>query len=81
MVNDILYTNLRQYNAFVNGLLANGAYRVCKLSTMYGYISRKYVAVISHYDGKYGIGYCIHKPRYDTTGFHDVIFVTKAINA
>lgn len=75
-MDEIKYDNVREYNAFVNAML-NGDYQVRKLSTMAGYISRKLVAVVSNYSGRYGDGYIVHKPRFDTTGFHDIYYLTK----
>lgn len=32
---------------------------------------------LCHYSGRYGIGYTVHIPRYDTTQFHDVEYYVK----
>lgn len=37
-----------------------------------GYMSRKVPEVVEEYAGKYGIGYKVHHPRYDTTNYHYV---------
>ena len=37
-----------------------------------GYISRKIDEVVSEYNGKFGRGYKVEKPRWDTTNYHTV---------
>lgn len=73
------YHDTRKYNAFVNAMLLNG-YKIAKLSTMAGYISRKLIALIQPYEGKFGKGYIVHKPRYDNTGYHDIYYLVKNVN-
>ena len=38
----------------------------------YGYISRKTEGYAERYDGKFGKGYKVHKPAYDSTRYHYV---------
>ena len=40
-----------------------------------GYVSRKLYGVAQPYAGKYGIGWTIARPRYDSTQFHDVDYI------
>jgi hypothetical protein len=42
-----------------------------------GYISRKSAGVVSKYSGKYGTGYTIGRPRYDTTQYVYLTYYVK----
>lgn len=48
-----------------------------KRATVSGYLSRKIVGKVMDYNGRYGKGFIIHKPRFDVTGFHDAIYIIK----
>jgi hypothetical protein len=42
-----------------------------------GYISRTSAGVVSKYSGKFGTGYTISRPRYDTTQYVYVTYYVK----
>lgn len=44
-------------------------YRKVKTSTARGYVSRKMNYVVQDYKGRYGEGYKVLYPRYDTTRY------------
>lgn len=47
-------------------------YELHHTATAKGYISRKVVEELEEYTGKYGKGYRVHRPRFDTTNYHYV---------
>ena len=38
-------------------------------STRLGYVSRKSSGIVNHYSGRFGIGYTLDEPRFDTTKY------------
>lgn len=50
-------------------------YKITHTATQAGYISRKVAAVINRYHGRFGNGFIIHRPRFDNSGFHDVLYL------
>ena len=42
-----------------------------------GYISRRSEGLIREYAGKFGIGYAVHMPRWDTTNYHYIRYYTR----
>lgn len=42
-----------------------------------GYISRRSEGVIREYSGKFGTGYAVHSPRWDTTNYHYISYYTR----
>lgn len=44
-----------------------------------GYISRKVTEELEEYTGKYGTGYKVHRPRFDTTNYHYVDYYIKEV--
>ena len=53
-------------------------YKLLHTAKASGYISRLVAAYISEYSGRYGMGFVIHRPRRDTSGFHDVQYLVKS---
>ena len=50
-------------------------------STQRGYISRKSVGIVKEYRGKYGTGYVLLTPRWDTTQYcYCTYFIMKGDN-
>lgn len=43
-------------------------------SAALGYISRKIEGHVREYTGKFGLGYTLHSPRWDTTNYHYVSY-------
>lgn len=52
----------------INGQL----YNLHHTATAKGYMSRKVPEKLEEYKGRYGIGYKVHRPRFDTTNYHYV---------
>ena len=52
----------------INGQL----YNYHHTATAKGYMSRKVLEKLEEYKGRYGIGYKVHRPRFDTTNYHYV---------
>ena len=57
--------------------MATQGYRVDHIAKCCGYISRKVGGILKEYNGKYGTGFVIHTPRFDQTGYHDVMYLIK----
>lgn len=47
-------------------------YELHHTATAKGYVSRKAVEELEVYNGRYGVGYKAHRPRFDTTNYHYV---------
>lgn len=44
-------------------------------ATVPGYVSRKAsTEIITHYEGRFGRGFIVHRPRYDSTRYHDGVY-------
>lgn len=52
-------------------------YREHHTATERGYISRKIDHVTTEYNGRFGSGYKVHYPRFDTNNFHYVTYYVK----
>lgn len=53
-------------------------YKLLHTAKSSGYISRLVTAYITEYSGRFGVGYVIHRPRRDTSGYHDVQYLVKS---
>ena len=61
---------LKVYDAFrVQKALKKMHYKMHHIAAMRGYISRKWIAGICEYSGRFGDGYLLIYPRYDTTNY------------
>lgn len=72
----ILFLSTDQLENFIKMQEKQG-FRKSHTATSAGYISRKIIGYAVAYSGRYGIGFAIHTPRTDTTGFHDITYIVK----
>ena len=77
MFNDVSYqfTSEDDLNSFLIKMHRKGYILIRATGT--GYISRKMIGFVIDYNGRYGQGLIVHKPRFDVTGYHDVIYIVK----
>jgi hypothetical protein len=61
----------------VKAMVANGTLREHHTGSARGYISRKSDGVVAKYSGKFGEGYTISTPRFDTTQYVYVTYYVK----
>lgn len=54
-------------------------YELHHTATARGYISRKVDEVVKEYSGRFGTGYAVHYPRFDTTNYHYVSYYIKEV--
>ena len=52
-------------------------YELHHTATARGYVSRKVDEVVKEYSGRFGTGYTVHYPRFDTTNYHYVAYYIK----
>lgn len=75
--------NFYDYVAMSKSLEANG-YKHVAYALRQGYVRRNVKGIcntpclVCAYNGKYGTGYTLHSPRYDSTIYHDVVYYVKA---
>lgn len=55
-------------------------YELHHIATAKGYISRKVDEVLEEYAGRFGTGYAVHYPRFDTTNYHYVAYYIKEVS-
>ena len=58
-------------------LMTNGNYKFHHRATRRGYISRRKPPKVEEYSGKFGTGYIVRFPRYDTSRYHTVEYYIK----
>ena len=46
-----------------------------------GYISRTLTEKLEEYNGRYGKGYKVHRPRFDTTNYHYVDYYIEEVES
>ena len=54
-------------------------YELHHIATASGYISRKVDEVVEEYSGRFGTGYAVHYPRFDTTNYHYVAYYIEEV--
>lgn len=62
----------------INELKNSTEYRLHHTASRRGYISRKCEGQIEHYNERFGEGYIIVTPRWDTTQYVDIAYYIKA---
>lgn len=59
----------------INQAVTSGALKKIKTSMWRGYVSRKGKATAAHpYKGKYGSGFCVYSPNYDSTRYSFITY-------
>lgn len=58
-------------------LINNKEYKLHHRATRRGYISRRKPPKVEEYSGKYGCGYIVRFPRYDSSRYHTVEYYIK----
>ena len=58
----------------VDELVSSKEYYWHHSASALGYISRKSEGVIEPYSGRYGDGYILRIPRFDTNRYHDITY-------
>lgn len=58
-------------------IISGQRYKLHHTATAKGYISRKVPEVLEEYTGRFGTGYIVHYPRFDTTNYHYVVYYIK----
>lgn len=53
----------------INDLVNNPVYELHHTATKKGYISRKSDGIVKEYSGRFGTGYTVERPRWDTTQY------------
>ena len=66
-------TNTNEYSTIINQMTANH-YRHVKTSWARGYISRRGAPIIKPYSGRYGIGYTVETPSWQSTQYHRIAY-------
>ena len=61
----------------IKDLVKRGELKEHHTASKRGYISRKSDGVVDNYTGKFGEGYTISTPRFDTTQYVDVTYYVK----
>lgn len=57
--------------------MTNGNYKLHHRATRRGYVSRRSCPRVEQYSGKFGTGYIVRFPRYDTSRYHTVEYYIK----
>lgn len=55
-------------------MIINGVIKEHHVATARGYISRKSDGEISSYNGRFGRGYVVRMPRFDSTQYHWITY-------
>ena len=55
-------------------------YELHHTATVNGYMSRKVTEKLEEYNGRFGTGYKVHRPRYDTTNYHYVDYYVEVLS-
>lgn len=71
-----LLNNWDEYSDAIDELYSEG-YEYHHYALKRGYISRKIVGILKPYNGRFGEGYVIEKPRFDTTQYHVVQYFVR----
>ena len=58
-------------------LINNAEYKLHHRATRRGYVSRRSRPGVEQYSGKFGTGYIVRFPRYDTSRYHTVEYYIK----
>ena len=66
-----ILNDFSEYSDFIDELYEDG-YQFHHSALKRGDMSRKIEGVVSYYNGRFGEGYIIEKPRYDTTQYHTI---------
>ena len=53
----------------INDLVNNPVYELHHTAAKKGYISRKSDGIVKEYSGRFGTGYTVERPRWDTTKY------------
>ena len=75
-----LYLVLLEYEAMktideINTAVADGKLRAVKTAMWRGYVSRKGKVTAAHpYRGRYGVGYCVYRPNWESTRYSFVTY-------
>ena len=60
-------------------LMNSSVYKFHHRATRRGYISRRKSPKVEEYSGKYGTGYIVRFPRYDSSRYHTVEYYIKEV--
>ncbi len=66
-----LLNSWNEYSDFIDELYVEG-YEFHHSALKRGYMNRKIEGEVNYYNGRFGEGYTIEKPRYDTTQYHTI---------
>jgi hypothetical protein len=58
-------------------MVKTGELKVHHTASKRGYVSRKEAGIVAKYSGKFGEGYTVSRPRFDTTQYVDVTYYVK----
>lgn len=58
----------------VHEIESNAAYYLHHTASRRGYVSRKSSGTVEPYSGKFGTGYVVISPRYDTTQYVNIAY-------
>lgn len=58
----------------INAAVAAGQLKVARTSMWRGYVSRKTNGHAASYKGKYGSGYCVFRPNWESTRYSFVTY-------
>lgn len=76
---------MKKVNTTIEEIISKG-YAKHHVASAQGYISRKpnpdgTYGYITKYNGRFGDGYILHEPRYDTSKYHTVTYYIKEVSA
>jgi uncharacterized lipoprotein len=63
--------------AEIENMVKNGELKQLHTASKRGYVSRKTDGIVTEYSGKFGEGYTIAAPRFDTTQYVNVTYYVK----
>lgn len=67
----------RDEREIVEQELKQAGYREVKTSYSLGYVSRRTGGTLTRYKGRYGVGFAIHTPAFNSTKYHYIAYWIK----
>lgn len=71
---DLLYYAINKWCDFIEGKITYSDVNFVTEKYTTGYISRKGGSIEKLYIGRYGIGFAVHKPAYNTSRYHRIAY-------